>query len=114
MTASFSHHHFPPAVIRHAVRLSVRFTLSYRDVQDLLAERGLDVSYEAVGQPRLEESAHRKTTESVTTSGDSSVGFLVGDFDASLEGFPQRSREVIGANDCPNPIIFEHSILGRP
>ncbi len=75
MTASFSHHHFPPAVIRHAVRLSVRFTLSYRDVQDLLAERGLDVSYEAVGQPRLEESAHRKTTESVTPQATAASAF---------------------------------------
>ena len=33
---------------RHAVWLYVRFTLSYRDVEDLLAERGLDVSYETV------------------------------------------------------------------
>jgi putative transposase len=37
-----------PEIIRHAVWLYVRFTLSYRDVEDLLAERGLDVSYETV------------------------------------------------------------------
>ena len=48
MTISFARHHFPPAIIRHAVWLYVRFTLSYRDVEDLLAERGLDVSYETV------------------------------------------------------------------
>jgi putative transposase len=33
---------------RHAVWRYIRFTLSYRDVEDLLAERGLDVSYETV------------------------------------------------------------------
>ena len=48
MTISFARHHFPPVIIRHAVWLYVRFTLSYRDVEDLLAERGLDVSYETV------------------------------------------------------------------
>ena len=48
MTISFARHQFPPAIIRHAVWLYVRFTLSYRDVEDLLAERGLDVSYETV------------------------------------------------------------------
>ena len=48
MAISFARHQFPPAIIRHAVRLYVRFTLSYRDVEDLLAERGLDVSYETV------------------------------------------------------------------
>ena len=41
---SFARRQFPPAVIRHAVWLYVRFTLSYRDVEDMLAERGLDVS----------------------------------------------------------------------
>jgi putative transposase len=45
---SFARHQFPPAIIRHAVWLYVRFTLSDRDVEDLLAERGLDVSYETV------------------------------------------------------------------
>jgi putative transposase len=48
MTISFARHHFPPAVIRHAVWLYARFMLSYRDVEDLPAERGLDVSYETV------------------------------------------------------------------
>ena len=45
---SYARHQFPPDVIRHAVWLYLRFTLSYRDVEELLAERGLDVSYETV------------------------------------------------------------------
>jgi transposase-like protein len=48
MTITFARHQFPPAIIRHAVWLYVRFTLSYRDVEDLLSERGLDISYETV------------------------------------------------------------------
>jgi transposase-like protein len=48
MTISFARHQFPPVIIRHAVWLYVRFTLSFRDVEDLLAERGLDISYETV------------------------------------------------------------------
>ena len=47
-TISFARHQFPPDIIRHAVWLYLRFTLSLRDVEDLLAERGLDVSYETV------------------------------------------------------------------
>ena len=45
---SFNRHRFPPDLIVHAVWLYAKFTLSYRDVEDLLAERGLDVSYETV------------------------------------------------------------------
>src|SRR6201993_3940747 len=45
---SYARHRFPPEVIRHAVWLYLRFTLSYRDVEDLLAERGLIVSNEAI------------------------------------------------------------------
>ena len=48
MEISFARHQFPPDIIRHAVWLYLRFTLSFRDVEDLLAERGLDVSYETV------------------------------------------------------------------
>src|SRR4051812_42167964 len=39
---------FPAAIIQHAIWLYLQFTLSYRDVEELLAERGLEVSYETV------------------------------------------------------------------
>src|SRR6266496_5019246 len=45
---SYRRHRFPPTVIQHAVWLYLRFTLSYRDVEELLAQRGLDLSYESV------------------------------------------------------------------
>jgi putative transposase len=45
---SFKRHRFPPDVIRYAVWLYFRFTLSLRDVEELLAERGIDVSYETI------------------------------------------------------------------
>src|ERR1700730_18002514 len=45
---SYARHRFPPVVIRHAVWLYLRFTLSYRDVEDLLAERGFEVSNETI------------------------------------------------------------------
>jgi transposase-like protein len=45
---SYARHRFPRDVIRHAVWLYLRFTLSYRDVEDLLAERGLEFSNETI------------------------------------------------------------------
>ncbi|MCP4543885.1 MAG: IS6 family transposase [Chloroflexi bacterium] len=45
---SYSRHRFPGSIIQHAVWLYFRFPLSYRDVEDMLAERGIDVSYESV------------------------------------------------------------------
>jgi putative transposase len=41
---------FPPTIISHAVWLYHRFCLSFRDVEDLLAERGIVVSYESIRQ----------------------------------------------------------------
>jgi putative transposase len=45
---SCTRYRFPPDVIRYAVWLYFRFTLSLRDVEVLLAERGIEVSYEAI------------------------------------------------------------------
>jgi putative transposase len=45
---SYARHGFPPDAIRHAVWLYLRFTLRNRDVEDLLAERGLMVSNESI------------------------------------------------------------------
>jgi transposase-like protein len=43
-----SGYRLPPEIIQHAIWLYIRFTLSFRDVEDLLAERGIMVSYETV------------------------------------------------------------------
>jgi putative transposase len=46
---SYRGYRFPPAIIiQHAVWLYLRFTLSLRDVEDLMAERGVTVSYETI------------------------------------------------------------------
>src|SRR5919199_328755 len=47
---SYKRHRFPPAIIGHAVWLYFRFALSYRDVEELLAERGVLVTYETIRQ----------------------------------------------------------------
>ena len=45
---SYSGYRFPPEIVQHAIWLYSRFTLSFRDVEDLLAERGITVSYETI------------------------------------------------------------------
>ena len=42
---SHKRHRFPPTVIQHAVWLYFRSTLSFRDVEEMLAQRGMNVSY---------------------------------------------------------------------
>ena len=44
----YKRHRFPPEIIQHAVWLYRRFNLSHRDIEDLLAKRGIAVSYEAI------------------------------------------------------------------
>lgn len=44
----YKRHRFPSEIIQYAVWLYYRFNLSHRDVEDLLAERGIIVSYEAI------------------------------------------------------------------
>lgn len=48
--ALYKRHRYPTEIIAHAVWLYFRFTLSYRDVEELLAARGILVSYETVRQ----------------------------------------------------------------
>jgi len=44
----YKRHRFPPEIIQYAVWLYHRFNLSHRDIEDLLAERGISVSYESI------------------------------------------------------------------
>src|SRR5262245_55458843 len=47
-TTKYKNHRFPVEIISHAVWLYFRFCLSYRDVEELLFERGVVVTYEAI------------------------------------------------------------------
>ncbi|AYM14691.1 hypothetical protein At1D1108_50650 (plasmid) [Agrobacterium tumefaciens] len=48
--AHFRRHRFPAEIIAHAVWLYYRFPLSFRDVEDLLAERGIEVSFQTISE----------------------------------------------------------------
>src|SRR5215475_11421418 len=48
--ARYKNHRFPGKIISHRGWLYYRFPLSYRDVQELLLERGIDVTHEAICQ----------------------------------------------------------------
>ena len=50
ITKRYKNHRFPGAIIRHGVWRYYRCPLSYRDVQELLLERGIDVTHEAIRQ----------------------------------------------------------------
>jgi hypothetical protein len=62
---------FQPEIIRQAVRRYLRFTLSLRDVEDLLAERGLVKSYETVR--RLVNHSDRRSPGHCASVGSSCV-----------------------------------------
>ena len=44
----YKRHRFPPEIIQHVVWLYHRFNVSSRDIEDLMAERGIAVSYESI------------------------------------------------------------------
>ena len=48
LTPLYKGHRFPPEIIQYAVWLYYRFNLSHRDIEDLMAERGIIVSYESI------------------------------------------------------------------
>src|SRR3984893_9406852 len=70
---SYSGYRFPPEIIQHAIWLYIRFTLSFRGVEDLLAERGIMVSYETVRRwvnhfgPMVAADLHKRRPKPHTT-----------------------------------------------
>ena len=70
---SFKRHRFPADVIRHAVWLYFRFSLSFRDVEELLAQRGIDVSYET---PVLDDQVWTADREAAEAPSDTPITAL--------------------------------------
>ena len=66
-TPNYHGYRFPPEIISHAVWLYHRFCLSFRDAEDLLAQRGVTVTYETIRHwchafgPRLRSAAAART-----------------------------------------------------
>ena len=58
----YKRHRFPPTVIQHAVWLYVRFTLSLHDVEEMLAHRGVEASYETVRAWTVKFNPHSAMT----------------------------------------------------
>ena len=47
-TSLYKRHRFPSEIIQYAVWLYYRFNMSHRDIENLLAERSIEVSYESI------------------------------------------------------------------
>ena len=47
-TSIYARHRFHPDIIRRAIWMYFRFNLSFRDIEELMVERGVDVSYETI------------------------------------------------------------------
>ncbi len=81
----YKNHRFPPEIISHAVWLYHRFCLSFRDVEERLAARGVGISYEAVrqwclkfGQEFAKQLRHRQGRPGDTWQMDEAVVTLAG------------------------------------
>ena len=70
---SYSGYRFPSEIIQQAIWLYVRFTLSFRDVEDLLTERGIMLSYETIRRwvnhfgPKIAADLRRRRPKPHTT-----------------------------------------------
>ena len=62
----FKHHRYPKAIILQAVYFKLRFTLSYRDVEELMQIRGVDVDHSSIQRwvfnfsPLIDKNMHRR------------------------------------------------------
>ena len=62
----FKHHRYPKAIILQAVYFKLRFTLSYRDIEELLQIRGVEVDHSTIQRwvfkfsPEIEKKMHRR------------------------------------------------------
>src|SRR3989442_11903965 len=91
---SYHRHRFPAEIISHAVWLYHRFCLSFRDTEDLLAQRGITVSYEAIRQwcrrfgPAYARILRRRQSRVQESEGEGGEAGLPG---RSTDGEPARA-----------------------
>ncbi|UQN10191.1 IS6 family transposase [Deinococcus sp. QL22] len=120
-------HRFPMTIIQHAVWLYHRFPLSYRDVQELLHQRGIEVSHETLREWCIkfsalfaEELRHREPRrgsrwylDEVCTSVDGVRHWLwraVDEYGFVLDILLQRHRDTEAAKTFLTRLLGEHGI----
>jgi hypothetical protein len=67
---SFKRHRFPANVVTHAVWLYFRFALSFREVGELLAQRGIDASYD---RPVLDDQVRATDSQASEAASASAI-----------------------------------------
>jgi len=86
----FKHHHYPKAIILQAVYFKLRFTLSYRDVEELLSIRGVKVDHSTIQRwvykfsPMIEANMHRRKRQVCTSWRMDETYIIVGGKDRYL------------------------------
>jgi putative transposase len=85
---SYKAYRFPSEFIQHAIWLYIRFTLSFSDVEDLLAERGIMVSYETVR--RWATISGRWSQRTCANAGRSHIRLVGVDGQSGLRGVISR------------------------
>jgi putative transposase len=100
-TVSYRRRRFPAEVIQHAVWLYFRFSLNFRDVEDLLVQRGIDVSYETVRRWSIKFGlAYAKTLRKTHPRAD--VRWHLDEFFVSING---KSMYLWRAVDCEGEVL---------
>jgi transposase-like protein len=74
---SFKRHRFPADVIRHAVWLYFRFSLSFRDVEELMAQRGIEVSYETIRCWTIKFGRCCQSNDNLSPAGEARAGGVI-------------------------------------
>ena len=111
---SYHGYRFPPEIISHAVWLYHRFCLSFRDTEDLLAQRGITVSYEAIRQwcrtfgPQYARALRRRRGR----MGD--TWYLDELFVTSKGGSSTSGRRLTKTATCSTCLCSPDGIAGRP
>ena len=95
-TNPYAGYRYPAEIISHAVWLYFRFTLSFRDIEELLAARGILVTYETIRQ-----GCDRNCCQSVSNLGDFSVDTLPIRLPFSIGPFQSQGQHGLGVGGCP-------------
>ena len=92
---SYRGYRYPPEVINYPVWLYYRFTLSFRDIEDLLAERGVMVSYESIAARFNPMSYHNGSCGGMTMASPPSGSPVTGSRTRRSRSSPGCSKQVL-------------------